>query len=294
MSRHCAFLTLENRGEFFIYDHLLFAPLEERGWSVEEIPWNRPHVDWSQFEAVIIRSTWDYQADPARFLETLQGIAKVARLFNPVDICRWNLNKRYLLDLQQSGVSIVPTAWPDRLTPDAIELAFQQFETDRLVTKPLVGANADDTYVLRADDRASWQPALHTFGQCEAMVQPFLRSIVDQGEYSLFYFGGQLSHTIVKRPAEGDFRVQEEHGGVIQSTDAPHDMIDLGTEVMRALGNRLLYARVDLVRLESGTPALIELELIEPSLYFEQCDEAAERFADEFQRMMEDAAQARY
>lgn len=286
MSSRCAFLTLEDRTGFYIYDHLLFEPLAKLGWLVEEVPWSRPNVNWSQFDAVVIRSTWDYQAAPDRFLLTLEEIERVTDLYNPVDICRWNLNKGYLRDLQSKGVQIVPTFWLEGLKKQSITSVFQTSSAKRLVVKPLVGANADDTFVLHLKDSESWNDAIGVFGDREVMVQPFVDSIQVEGEYSLFYFGGRFSHSIVKLPAEGDFRVQEEHGGNIRSVAPAEDLVRAGNQVIKAIGKTLLYARVDLVRLESGQPALIEMELIEPSLYFDQCPESAEMFAAQFDRIV--------
>ncbi len=287
MSRNCAFLTLEDRTGFYIYDHLLFKPLEKLGWAVEEIPWNRRNVEWKRFDAVVIRSTWDYQDAPEKFLLTLEAIESVTKLYNPLDICRWNLNKRYLRDMQLRHVRIVPTHWLDRLNNPSIDAVFQTSGAKRLVAKPLVGANADDTFVLEVNEPASWHNAIGVFTEREVMVQPFIDSIQVEGEYSLFYFGGQYSHAIVKRPAEGDYRVQEEHGGIIRSINPTEDLLRAGSKAIEAIEKTLLYARVDLVRLESGEPALIELELIEPSLYFEQCPGSAEMFAAQFNRIVD-------
>lgn len=281
----CAFLTLEDPTDFCIYDHLLVDPLGRLGWSVEEVPWDRPGVEWGFYDAVIIRSTWDYQSAPDAFLAALASIESATRLFNPASICRWNLDKRYLQNLSDKGVSIVPTSWLDRLTPAYIETAFTRSGGDRLVAKPLVGANADDTFVLLANDRGSWDAAIEVFGRRELMLQPFVDSVQSEGEYSLFYFAGALSHAIVKRPAEGDFRVQEEHGGIIVPVNASRDMIEAAGTAIGALDQTLLYARVDLVRLADGQPALMEMELIEPSLYFEQCAGSAENFAKAFVAM---------
>lgn len=286
MSGNCAFLTLEDRADFYIYDHLLVDPLANFGWSVVEIPWNRQDVDWGSFDTVIIRSTWDYQLAPEKFLATLDEIAAVTTLHNPVEICRWNINKRYLLDMRNRGIQIVPTHWLEGLNQESITSVFEATAANGLVAKPLVGANSDDTFVLRGDDPDSWSRAMGVFAQRDVMVQPFIDSILTEGEYSLFYFGGQLSHVIVKRPAKGDFRVQEEHGGRISSVIPAEDLIHAGNLAIQAIGQTLLYARVDLVRLESGIPALIELELIEPSLYFEQDRDAAERFAVQFDRLV--------
>ena len=285
MPRNCAFLTLEDRTGFCIYDHLLFAPLADRGWKAVEIPWNRPDVDWAAFDAVVIRSTWDYQKTPEKFLSTLEAIEGVTKLYNPVAICRWNLNKRYLRDLQEKGVAIVPTTWLERLDEATLPSLFSTLDAPRLVAKPLVGANADDAFVLQARDAGSWTEALRVFGERQVMVQPFVEAIPTEGEYSLFYFGGRLSHAIVKRPAAGDFRVQEEHGGIITPATPTEDLVAAGSQAIQAIGTTLLYARVDLVRLASGQAALMEMELIEPSLYFDQHPDSAAIFAGEFVRM---------
>ncbi len=285
MLRHCAFLTLENRDGFYIYDHLLFEPLGKLGWSVEEIPWNRPHTDWGRYDAVVIRSAWDYQTAPEMFLATLEQIDSATKLYNPLGICRWNLNKRYLRDLEAKGVPIVPTHWLNGLDQRSIEAVMETCSALRLVAKPLIGANADDTFVLESEDAISWQPAISVFADREVMLQPFVDAIQVEGEYSLFYFGGQFSHAILKRPADGDFRVQEEHGGIIRSVTPAADLIQVGKQAVAAIGVTLLYARVDLVRLESGQPALIELELIEPSLYFQEFPDSTELFAAQFDQM---------
>lgn len=285
MLKRCAFLTLQDRSGFCIYDQLLFEPLARCGWSAEEIPWNAKGVDWGMFDAVVIRSTWDYQNAPQEFLATLESIEARTALFNPVSVCRWNLSKRYLQDMQSRGVDIVPTRWLDGLDGPVLDAMFDDMKTACIVVKPLVGANADDTFVLERDKPNSWQKAMSMFDDRELMAQPFVDAILAEGEYSLFFFGGQFSHAILKRPAQGDFRVQEEHGGIITPVCPPNDLAEVGKSAIEQIGETLLYARVDLVRLQDGRIALMELELIEPSLYFDQCPEAAENFVREFVRM---------
>jgi len=283
--KRCAILTLKDRSGYFIYDSLLFEPLAQQGWQAEEIPWNQPGVNWRDYDAVIIRSTWDYQKAPEQFLQTLEEIQAQTRLFNSVEICRWNMHKDYLRELQQQGVRIIPTQWLPALTANAVETALAEFHSETLVAKPLIGANADNAFVLRANDHTGWQNALACYADTELMLQPFIQSIKTEGEISLFYFGGIYSHAIRKRPAAGDFRVQEEHGGSLESIEPENDTLELAEQTLQAINQTLLYARVDIVRLDNGLPALIELELIEPSLYFEHDKAAAERFVMNFLRM---------
>ena len=282
----CAFLTLENPAGFFIYDCLAFEPLQQIGWDVVELPWSRNDVDRSEFDAVVIRSTWDYQKNPDRFLTVLAEIENCgAMLFNSLDVCRWNLDKSYLRELETEGVPIVPTRWLSQLDESQLRILFGEFDSPSIVVKPTVGANADDTHVADRDNPDSWQDPLRVFATRPLMVQPFIQSIVDEGEYSLFYFGGQFSHAIVKKPGPNDFRVQEEHGGIIQSTRVDPLFAEAGQRAVDTVQHELLYARVDLVRLAGGQPALMELELIEPSLYFPFNQQSATRFARELDRL---------
>lgn len=210
-----------------------------------------------------------------------------ARLQNDLQTVRWNIHKTYLRDLRDRGLHIVPTRWLDRLDAERLSGLFGEFSSRRIVVKPVVGANADDTFLLDAHATGAAQAAaLATFSQRELMAQPFVESIVSTGEYSLFYFGGQYSHSIVKTPKSYDFRVQEEHGGIIRSVQPDDDLVAAAGRVTSVLDRPTLYARVDLVRLPDGCPALMELELIEPSLYFPFDQQAPERFADAVVRLM--------
>lgn len=280
---------MENRDGFYINDDLLFAPLDQIGWSVEEVPWTSTSTNWKLFDAVIIRSTWDYQNHPDQFLSVIHEIESHTNLFNSAQTCRWNLDKRYLADLQGRDIPIVPTQWQSCLSESALNDSFSFFDTQKLVVKPTIGANADDTFVLAAAEPEGWQTAINTFVDRPHMVQPFLSSIVKHGEYSLFYFGGKFSHAILKKPKQNDFRVQEEHGGTIEPIHVDLSLSDLGAKLIDAIDDELLYARVDLVLLADRSPAVIELELIEPSLYFNYSAESPERFVEAFERMMKRA-----
>jgi hypothetical protein len=282
-----AFLTMNNMEGFFAYDYLAFEPMARRGWQVEEIPW-RKAIDWNEFKMVVIRSPWDYQQDWETFLTVLTQIDRSrATLQNSLHTVRWNIHKSYLRDLQQRGVPIVPTLWFDRLTSERLERTFSHFASPHIVVKPTVGANADDTFWIADEEAdANREQALRVFADRELMAQPFVESIVATGEYSLFYFAGEYSHSILKTPKADDFRVQEEHGGVIRAIEPDAELVQAATRVMCALDEVPLYARVDLVRLPDGTLALIELELIEPSLYLSYDADAPERFATAMDRFL--------
>lgn len=281
--KRCAFLTLEDPSGFVIDDHLAYGPLADLGWRVEAIPWSRPGVAWAAYDAVVIRSTWDYTADPDKFLLVLAEIEQSgAPLFNGLEVVRWNLNKTYLRDLAARRAPIVPTVWREQLRPGELPSVLDELDTDQAVVKPVVGAGAVGAFRL---DRRRLSPeeadAVEAYYARRAlMVQPFVQSVVSEGEYSLFYFNGEYSHAILKTPQVGDFRVQEEHGGDIQSVVADDAQRDLADRAVRAVGGALLYARVDLVQGQGEDGYwLIELELIEPSLYLRMDSEAPRRFA---------------
>ena len=288
-TRRCAFLTTDALGDYVTDDTLAIAPLQARGWAVDLVPWQAV-VDWTPYEAVVIRSPWDYHQHLDAFLGVLATIdASPARLLNPLDTVRWNSSKTYLRDLAAAGVPVVPTMWLDAWSPDALPRLFDHFETDRLVVKPVVSASAEDTYPVHRDEQAG--PLAGTlarvFASRAAMAQPFLDAIVQEGEFSVCYFGGAYSHTICKTPAPGDFRVQEEHGGHIQHVEPPLALRACADQVMQHLRPDLCYARIDLVRAAPSAFAVMEVELIEPSLYLRLDPAAPDRFATAFDTVMQ-------
>ncbi|MEL0037222.1 MAG: hypothetical protein VW882_12585, partial [Gammaproteobacteria bacterium] len=245
--------------------------------------WNEP-TDWNNFDYVIIRSTWDYQDHADEFIKVLQEIENsCATLLNPLSIVEWNVNKHYLRDLESDGVAIVPTVWNDLLTEELLVSAFHDFEKSELIIKPAVSANADDTYRINHDNlQAFLKENQPKFQNREFLLQPFMDAITDEGEYSLFYFNGELSHCILKTPKDNDFRVQEEHGGRLKLIEKPeNELLSCGEICLSAIPETLLYARLDFVRYK-GSFVLMEAELIEPSLYFNLDPQSPQRFARAF------------
>lgn len=279
--RRCAYLTMRDLAGFYTYDRLTYAPLRQRGWAVTEVPWRQPNVRWGFFDAVVIRTTWDYQQAPGAFMQVLEAIDRSeAYLLNPLELVRWNVDKGYLRALEAQGVPVVPTRWWSSLTRPALTTLFEDFGTAQVVVKPTVGANADDTFWLNAAQEEAWAPALGAFADRPVMAQPFVQAVVDEGEFSLFFFDGAYSHAILKTPKPHDFRVQEEHGGHIQATQPSAALIAQAEQVVSALPTSSLYARVDLVRMPGDAFAVMEVELIEPSLYFSYDAASPVRFAE--------------
>lgn len=286
--RRTAFLTMDSLEGFVSDDQLAIDLLRARGWQVETVSW-RSSQDWSSYDLVVIRTPWDYQQAPEEFLKVLEEIACVTRLENPIEVVRWNLRKTYLRDLAEQGIRIVETHWgAEPLTIELLEECYQRFGSEEIIVKPVVSANADFTYRLRPEQFRPALPELEqVFAHREYMIQPFLRAVVEEGEYSVFYFGGEYSHTILKTPKNRDFRVQEEHGGLIQGVTVEPELLNASQTILQALKQELLYGRVDLVRNEHGGFSLMELELIEPSLYFRTHPEAAANFVQAMERWID-------
>ena len=281
--KKCAFLSTDNLEEFFVYDQMLIEPLAKKGWKAEEISWRKSGVEWDEFDVVVVRSTWDYQQAPEDFLARLEEIDNSnAVLDNSLRLIKWNIDKLYLQDLESREVPIVPTLWFEEFDYKGVLKAFEHFEVETLVIKPTISANADDTFKLSVHDLAQKKHSLNSlFRKRSLMVQPFMTSIIEEGEYSLFYFNGDYSHAILKVPKKQDFRVQEEHGGQLHSVNPDSDLIALAEKTMGALPELPLYARLDFVRTEEGY-VVMEIELIEPSLYFNMDEQSPEVFAEAF------------
>lgn len=286
--KKCAILTMDCLDDYEAYDDLLIEPLAALGWQAEFVSWRKADVDWNQYLVVMIRSPWDYQNDAEQFLQVLADIeASNAILENSLAIVKNNIDKRYLAGLEQQGVAIVPTAWHQNYSELALEALFDQFNTEQLVIKPCISAGADNTYWLTRANYQDYSDELaNVFASRKFMVQPFMPAITQEGEYSLFYFDGQYSHAILKTPKPDDFRVQEEHGGRLTLIEPELALTQAAEKTLSAIGENLLYARVDYVRNGDGF-ALMEAELIEPSLYFNMDENSPQRFAEAFVARMQ-------
>jgi len=247
--------------------------LERAGIEVEARPWTEPG-DLRSFDLVMPLVTWGYHFDPARWHALLDRLEREGiPTANPVPLLRWNSDKRYLAELGERGISVIPTRLVEELDEAALREARDDYG-DTLIIKPPVSAAADGTYKLGRDD-----PLPAEVGGRTMMVQPFLPSVASEGEYSIIIFGGRFSHAIVKRPKAGDYRVQPHLGGSEQPCEAPAGAIDLAREALAVAPTEAVYARIDLVRDSAGALAVIELELIEPALWLQHAPDGGDSFA---------------
>lgn len=271
---------MDEAGDYVTDFHLSFDAVRDLGYTPVEVAWRQP-CDWDDFAIVYTAAPWDYPQHPDEFKQALAAIQRSnAVLINDYDTLLWNMDKSYLKDLQGRGVNIVPSRWFADISPSVIDAFFDDFESDKLVIKPNVGGNAADTYVLERPLPAELHELLlQRFVNREYIVQPFVDAIRDEGEFSLFFFQGGYSHAIQKVPKSGDFRVQEEHGADIRPSEPPAELKQLATDVFKNLDPVPAYGRGDWVRGLDGSFLLMELELVEPSLYLRTNRFAAARFA---------------
>jgi glutathione synthase/RimK-type ligase-like ATP-grasp enzyme len=259
-------------GALWAEDDALLEAFRAAGQDAVPVVWNAPGVAWGEFDAAIVRSTWDYIDDLDGFLATLARIeASGCALFNDRESIAWNARKRYLVELASRGVAVMPT----RLVTGPADAGSVPAEWSKVVVKPEVGIGAAGIQLV---PRAALEETLAKV-RGPHLVQPFAGSVATEGEWSFVYIDGRPSHALVKRPAAGDFRVQSIYGGTSRRAEpAARDRADADT-VMAALSSRPLYARVDMARLD-GRLLLMELELIEPVLFFGLEPDAPRRLVD--------------
>jgi glutathione synthase/RimK-type ligase-like ATP-grasp enzyme len=198
-----------------------------------------------------------------------------------------NLHKGYLRDLENRGVPIVPTHWINPRGGDR-DLAgiLARNGWDDVVLKPAVSAGSRNTYRFRRADAETYRNRLDAIlDEDSALLQPFLEEIVTEGEWSFVFFGGELSHTVLKTPRQGDFRVQEHFGGIYRLQTPSAKQVEQARAVLARIDSPLLYARVDMIR-RGDEMLLAELELTEPSLYFKQSPQSEDRFVAAYERAL--------
>lgn len=282
-----AFATYAARPEGEPDDRHLVEALERAGAVVESRVWDDPAADWVAYDAIVLRSTWDYFLHPARFAAWLDARdAEGTRVLNPTSVVRWNMDKRYLRELADAGVAVVPTHFADPGDPPDLAAVMDACGWEEVVVKPAISGGAHETWRTSRARAADDQVRVEALADHSAvLVQPFLREIEAEGEWSLLFFGGAYSHAARKRPRAGDFRVQQQFGGAYSAGVAPAGAREAAARVLEAArelvgtdGAPLPYARVDGCMVD-GAFLLMELEVIEPALFFTQDPPAADRCA---------------
>jgi glutathione synthase/RimK-type ligase-like ATP-grasp enzyme len=260
-------------------DELFVAELRARGFQCEPVIWNDPSADWQAFDAVLIRTIWDYFQNYAAYLRWLDVLEQSGLpVLNPLPLLRWNSDKRYLLELERLGVTIIPT---HLASAPALPAYIRTRAGEELVVKPTVSGTSWHT-VRGVAGSADFDAAVAALpAQMEFLIQPFAPEVVQEGEWSLLFFGGEYSHCLLKRPASGDYRVQNEFGGSTQTIQPTPTILESARHALKAAeqlgGRNSCYARIDGVH-RDGRFLIMEVEMIEPALYFEGNLAASKRF----------------
>lgn len=256
----------------------LRSSLSQAGITATPTPWTA-HVErgdgLARYPLVLPLLAWGYHTDHARWLRACAtwdaaGLA----LANPAPVLAWNSDKRYLERLAQRGIAIPPTTWTERVTRRELDDAFDATGAAQLILKPTVSGGAWKTLRLRRGDALTDAPV------GAAMIQPYLPTIETEGETSMLFFGGRLSHAVNKRPTSGEFRIQVQYGGVYTAlAEPPAGALALAEQTLAAIDEPLLYARIDAVPDRDGRWLLMEAELIEPDFYLGTDPQAGMAFA---------------
>ncbi|HEY2389829.1 MAG TPA: hypothetical protein VGK22_01535 [Candidatus Angelobacter sp.] len=280
MQKRIALITWSGLPEGAASERLLLPYLAAAHVEVQFVDWRSAGCDFSRFDLLILRSCWDSHLYGPQFVEWLQRTGVIVPIVNDVETVLWNRNKFYLRELEEKGIEIAPTIFV--ASGEAVGVKDRaRIETWRkVVVKPAVSASAHNTW-LEDSTEFPTQAELTNRMQGEAfLVQQFIPEIQTQGEISFTLIDGAYSHAVRKRPAAGDFRVQEEHGGSSELFVPSSSLLGKVGEIARAVPQvrKSLYCRIDVVE-RAGRVLLMELELIEPELYLNLAEGAAGRLA---------------
>lgn len=267
-------------------DKLLYF-LKEKGLTIDLVIWNNPHINWEDYQVAILKSPWDYFdliEDFYTWLDLL--VTKKVKLLNPVNVVRWNSDKRYLKEIEAAGLKIIPSIFINKQNRVSLKHFFDEFNTDKLIVKPCISGGAKNTFKVTIDHVEAVNHQLnHLLQEEDFIIQPFLPEILESGEWSFIFFNGIYSHSLIKRAKPGDFRVQPAHGGSVHPQNPDHDLIAMAQQYVDLFAKNCLYARVD-GTFVNGEFLLMELELIEPFLFLNTAPENYDRYYEALKKLM--------
>lgn len=275
--------TCNEKKNLTVSDRLLATLLEERGFKTAPLVWNHPNVLNDGWDAIVLRSTWDYHQNSKEFLDWLTQIEQSSiKLINSLPVVRWNLDKSYLIEMETKEISIVPTLLIERQLSQTQALEkILKTGWKNIVLKPSISATSFLTYNLLASSKELPEVIGRIQNHSELIVQPFVSSIVRQGEVSFIFIQDQgihYSHAVLKKPQKSDFRVQSDFGGTLEKFMPSQQLLAYANQCANAINKDWTFARIDIVDWEEK-PLLGELELIEPDLFLGFGANAAEKLA---------------
>jgi hypothetical protein len=274
-----SFITYAGMPDLDPDDCLALRELRRRGLSTAAAVWDDSRVDWTRAGLCIIRSTWDYHLRCPAFLKWAREVAVTQRLCNAPGLIEWNSDKTYLLALQASGLPIVPTVVMSSVDRRPLRELMAKHGWSEIVIKPALGLATFGVMAPVGSDRlaAAEKHVSQLLARCDVLVQPFMKSVITIGERALVFISAEYSHAVSKTAFQPLLPAGQ--AGEVRVEPAA-DEAALAAAAITALDQYTLYARVDVVRGDAGEPRLLELELIEPSLFFAIEPKAVQRFAD--------------
>lgn len=262
--------------QVLLEDQILQTALEEEGLSVCKKDWADKKFNWENTKYAIFSTTWDYFERFDEFFKWIEKTRCKTRFINTSDIIHWNIDKHYLQDLSIQGINIAPTLFVEKGEKQSLEDLFKQTGWLEAVIKPAISGAARHTYRVSSLNYIEFENIFQKLIKEECMLfQEFLHNITSKGEISLIMINGDYTHAIRKIAKEGDFRVQDDHGGKTENYTPSKTEIDFAQECLSAIPFKTLYARIDIVRDNKNKNSLSELELIEPELWFRNNTQAA-------------------
>ena len=255
-------------------DQLLQSALENEGLRVCRKAWDDPNFDWSRARALLFRATWDYFDRIEEFQQWFEKVRNRVPLINPAELIEWNLDKHYLLDLQDKGIPLPPTLLLEKGSPKSLSEQYKDLlklglKEKACVLKPCISGGARHTYLIKEDEIHKYESIYQELIEKESLLlQEFQRNVPIEGERSYMIFGNEYSHAVLKKAKSGDFRVQDDFGGSLHPCQPSPEEKKLALQVVKACPAEALYARVDLFKDNYNQWSLAEIELIEPELWF--------------------------
>ena len=262
-------------------DGLVQAALERQGLIVTRVDWARPDFDWSSTRCALFRTTWDYFHRFAEFDNWLEHVKSRTLLINPYEQVKWNQDKHYLRDLAAQGVNVTPTRYIPRGEKTTLADLHKETGWVKTVLKPTVSGAGRHTYKLTPDLWGQRETILQELLQHEdMMLQPFQEKVPTKGEVAYMVIGGEVTHAVLKKAKQGDFRVQDDFGGTVHDYTPSEKEVAFAEFAISKVDPLPAYARVDVIWDNDDQLAVSELELIEPEMWFRNCPEAADKLAE--------------
>lgn len=268
-------------------DAILTNALEALEIKVTRRSWSDASFDWSGTRFILVRTTWDYFDRFDEFVTWLNETSKKTQFINSIDLIKWNMDKHYLQDLQNKDVNIVETHFIPKKSDKNLVDYFNEFNLNEAVLKPAISGSARHTYRLNKNNVASYNSIFTTLISNEDMLlQPFQNNVVENGEIALMLMDGQFTHAVLKRSQPGDFRVQDDFGGTLHEYQPSSEEIHFAEKAVAVCPDKPLYARVDIIHDNNGKLAVMELEIIEPELWFRRFPPAANTLANAIKHLL--------